>query len=82
MFLMEFYMRLSKGLKKIVFYPSSSEREQIDKLKQRFHCKTDHSLFRHLIWFFDDFDDSFSDCQKNINELRSALYESLGIVSK
>ena len=66
----------------IVFCPSISEREQIDKLKLRFHCKTDSLLFHHLIWFFDDFDNSVSDCQKNINELRSAIYECLGIVSK
>lgn len=75
-------MCLSKGLGKIVFSPSSSEREQIEKLKKRFHCKTDSSLIHCLIWFFDDFDSSISDCQKNINELRSALYECLGIVSK
>ena len=66
----------------VSFSPSPYEREQIDKLKRRFHCKTDSSLFHHLIWFFDDFDNSVFDCQKNINELRSALYECLGIVSK
>ena len=75
-------MRLSIRVNKIVFYPSSSEKVQIDKLKQRFHCRTDSSLFRRLIWIFDDFDNSVTDCQKNINELRSALYECMGIVTK
>lgn len=75
-------MRKITGYDEIVFCPSISDREQIDRLKLRFHCKTDTSLFHHLIWFFDDIDSSISDCQKNVNELRSALYECLGIVSK
>lgn len=75
-------MKSYKLLDKISFCVNYSEREQIEKLKVRFHCKTDSSLFHHLIWFFDDFDSSISDCQKNINDLRSALYECLGIVSK
>lgn len=71
-----------KTLDLIVFSPTPTEREQIGKLKQLFHCKYDESLFHHLIAFFDDFDSSISDCQKNIDELRSALYECLGISSK
>lgn len=76
------YKNRYRDIEEIIFCPSISEREQIDKLKLRFHCKTDSSLFHHLIWFFDDFDNSISDCQKNINELRSALYECMGIVTK
>ena len=72
----------SKDTEGFIFTFSSDERVQIEKLKQRFHCKTDSSLFHHLIWFFDDFDNSISDCQKNVDELRSALYECLGIVTK
>ncbi len=75
-------MRFSKRLDKISFCVSDVEREQIEKLKVRFHCKTDSLLFNRLIWFFDDFDRSISDCQKNIKELRSAIYECLGVVSK
>lgn len=72
----------SKDTEGFIFTFSFEERKQIEKLKQRFHCITDYSLFHHLIWFFDDFDNSISDCQKNVDELRSALYECLGIVSK
>lgn len=72
----------SKETQGIIFTFTDDERKQIDKLKHRFHCITDSSLFHHLIWFFDDFDNSISDCQKNVDELRSALYECLGIVSK
>lgn len=72
----------SKDTEGFIFTFSSDEREQIEKLKRRFHCKTDSSLFHRLIWFFDDFDSAVTDCQKNVNELRSAIYECLGIVSK
>lgn len=75
-------MRFSKGFDKISLFVSDSDREQIEKLKVRFHCKTDSLLFNRLIWFFDDFDNLVSDCQKNIDELRSAIYECLGMVSK
>ena len=72
----------SKDTEGFIFTFSFDERKQIEKLKKRFNCKTDSQLFHNLIWFFDDFDNSISDCQKNINELRSALYECLGIVLK
>lgn len=67
---------------KITFAVSEVDREQIEKLKFRFHCKTDNTLFHRLIWFFDDFHRSVCDCQNSINDLRSALYECLGILTK
>ena len=75
-------MSKDKNFEAFIFTFSSEERIQIEKLKHRFNCKTDSQLFHNLIWFFDDFDNSINDCQKNVNDLRNALYECLGIVSK
>lgn len=67
---------------KIIFPVTEIDREQIEKLKVRFHCNTDTSLVHRLIWFFDDFELSICDCQNSINDLRSALYECLGVLTK
>lgn len=72
----------SKNIEGFIFTFSSAERLQIEKLKQRFHCKTDSSLFQRLIWFFDNFDNCIFNFQTNINELRSDLNECMGIVTE